>query len=165
MVDCKDEIPAVAKKPTAAAQIASETENERIARLKREYPIDWYFKRYGSWDICEGHDGGYSMQDGEQYCHYFRAGEKYLDDELKSLIIYGSNGMDDGFGNDIRFSVISEHYVKDILSNPYKYSTVAKNFVYHPDVLIGIIIAKGYTQSKLVQASYEDWYNVYNNKN
>ena len=147
---------------------------QRINRLKKEYPIGWFKKRYGSWTDCEATGGdseiyGYNDEDFKKYCEtpsdYSGLNEKQINDsEIKSVIIHGSNLIDDGYGNGSKFSDLSKFYIKDVITTPNEYSKEVRQILYNPDVLLGIMLANAETVNNL-EAFYHEYYKAYKTRN
>ena len=137
--------------------IAIETSEEREARLRREYPIDWFAERYGSFKECEG------AAPKPDPCH-IPYDDEYTEDEIKALIIYAATGINDSGGNGMRFGNIGSYYITQILLTPEKYSTDLRSFIYNPDILISIIKAEKYNEDYIRQLSWGRWYKTYNAK-
>ena len=137
---------------------------QRINRLKKEYPIGWFKKRYGSWTDCEATGGdseiyGYNDEDFKKYCETPRDYSGLNEKQTKAVIIYGTNSIDDDGGNS--FDVIDVRYISDLMTNSKKYSEELKQFVYNPDVLFGIITNQ-YINDYMLKTYYHEYYKAYN---
>ena len=137
VVDCEDEIPAVANKITAAEQIVSETKEARLRRLQTQYPIKWFYKKYGRYADCEDpHD----IVPAD--CNFEVYKEVFTENQIKQIIINGTNFSSLSF--DLRVMRIALYsLIIDIIKNPNNHSRELQKFIYHPDVLLGIIMYVG----------------------
>lgn len=141
---------------------------QRIKRLKKEYPIGWFKKRYGSWTDCEATGGdseiyGYEEEDFKKYCENFNFDAKN-DSEIKAIIVYGINGIDDGNQNYSRFNESGKSYLTDIIANPDKYSKELKELVYSSNVLFGIVTTQ-YINNYMLKEYYYKYCKAYKSTN
>lgn len=139
--------------------IISETKEERLTRLHKEYPIEWFYKKYGKYS---GEHGKYnSCEDPHfavpEHCHINIYAESFTDEQIKQIIINGMNFTNQTF--DLRVFKLSFHkFIRDISKNPNNYSKEIQKFIYHPDVLFGMIIYPGDTDSN--RKDFHEFYNL-----